>query len=119
MNDNTFGDIPASQSVVKRRCEKCNSIEKIEKHSLVGNHKAPFQLLCRKCHDEVHGHTPKRDMKSILKRRIRRAERRIARDREIIEDSREQLAEIRIKTKIEKAYARASMKGSSLGRTEK
>ena len=44
---------------IKGICNKCGKRKELTKHSLVGNHRPPFILLCRKCHDEEHSMRPK------------------------------------------------------------
>jgi len=37
------------------KCIVCRKERKLTKHSLIGGHQPPFILICRKCHDYIHG----------------------------------------------------------------
>ena len=37
------------------RCHKCGKIKHLTRHSKVGHHQPPFVMICRSCHDEIHG----------------------------------------------------------------
>ena len=39
---------------MRGRCSKCGKQKQLTKHSLIGKHKPPYQLICRKCHDIIH-----------------------------------------------------------------
>ena len=81
-----------------RQCQKCGSTEKVTKHSIAGNHKAPFVYLCQSCHDEEHGITRHDDIKSV-KRRMRRAKHRVKRDLKIMEEARLEITRKELKQK--------------------
>jgi hypothetical protein len=36
-------------------CPKCKKWKPLTKHSKTGHHLPPFILICRRCHDKVHG----------------------------------------------------------------
>lgn len=74
-------------------CVRCGATKNITKHHLNGSGKGPFIYLCSDCHDEEHGIKRHEDINS-LKRRLRRAERRIKRDRKIIEETKKQMASV-------------------------
>lgn len=35
-------------------CPDCKEFKPLTKHSKIGNHKPPFKLICRACHDKIH-----------------------------------------------------------------
>jgi len=39
-------------------CKNCKKLKKLTKHSKKGNHKPPFEYMCRDCHDKKHGIKP-------------------------------------------------------------
>jgi len=39
------------------KCKKCGKIKFLTKHSKIGNHQPPYEMVCRKCHDKIHGIT--------------------------------------------------------------
>lgn len=41
---------------MKGQCKRCGRKKvKLTKHSESGNHRPPFTLLCRICHNKIHG----------------------------------------------------------------
>jgi len=38
-----------------RRCPRCGKIKKLTRHSKIGGHLPPFEMICRGCHDKEHG----------------------------------------------------------------
>ena len=80
-----------------RVCAWCGSTENITKHHINGRHGlGPVRLvyLCRDCHNDAHGIRPKDDKFKVLKRRIRRAKRRIKRDTKILTEAEDLLNEL-------------------------
>jgi ribosomal protein S27AE len=37
------------------KCPRCHKFKFLTKHSKTGHHRPPFEYICRKCHDEIHG----------------------------------------------------------------
>ena len=52
---------------MKGKCRKCKKYRVLTKHSKIGGHTPPFEMICRECHDEKHGIKP-----NLLKRQIRK-----------------------------------------------
>ena len=36
-------------------CKSCKEQKNLTKHSKIGDHKPPYVMLCRECHDKQHG----------------------------------------------------------------
>jgi hypothetical protein len=53
-------------------CPKCNEVKLLNKHSLTGNHKPPFALICRECHDKIHDIRQKAKLNKKFKRGTKR-----------------------------------------------
>ena len=47
------------KKVIIGKCKICGEIKFLTKHSPAGHHQPPFIRVCRKCHDKIHGITPK------------------------------------------------------------
>jgi len=35
-------------------CKRCKLKKLLTRHSKIGNHKPPYEYICRECHDGVH-----------------------------------------------------------------
>jgi len=44
-----------TQKGIKGKCNFCGRKKRLTKHSLKGNHKPPFILMCVECHQKRHG----------------------------------------------------------------
>jgi len=75
---------------MKKECEKCHTTENITKHHLHQPNDGTILFLCQSCHDKEHGIERNEDVNS-LKRRIKRAKRRINRDTKIIKEAEEKI----------------------------
>ena len=41
--------------MIKGKCPKCGENKWLTRHSKVGHHRPPFERVCRKCHNDIHG----------------------------------------------------------------